>query len=115
MEAEVKYVGVDVSKARLDVGLWPAGEYFSVSNDAQGIAQLGERMLQLRPSAVELEATGGLESLAACELHAAGQLVAGAHPRQVPGFSSPEGGFGSTERLALPTVRPISTTAHTTR
>ena len=34
------WVGVDVSKARLDVAVRPTSETWSVSNDATGIRQL---------------------------------------------------------------------------
>jgi hypothetical protein len=46
MEAAV-YVGIDVSKARLDPALGPAGELLSAANDASGIAALRERLLSL--------------------------------------------------------------------
>jgi hypothetical protein len=52
MEAQAKFVGIDVSKARLDVGVWPGAESFSTSNDERGIAQLVERVLRLAPRAV---------------------------------------------------------------
>ena len=56
-------VGVDVSTARLDVAWWPGSESFSVSNDVAGVAELFERMVQLQPQAVVIEASGGPEDL----------------------------------------------------
>lgn len=45
---EAGYVGIDVSKARLDdVAVWPGAQSFSVTNDAQGIAELVERVTAL--------------------------------------------------------------------
>jgi len=61
MEQRDVMVGVDVSGARLDVGIWPSGESFSVGNDAPGVEQLVAPMIELRPRVVVLEATGGLE------------------------------------------------------
>jgi transposase len=80
-------VGVDVSLVRLDVALWPGGENISVSNDAQGVEQVLARMLELRPRAVVLEATGGPEDLLVSELCAAQVPVAVVNPRQVREFA----------------------------
>lgn len=56
-------VGVDVSMARQDVALWLGGMSFSLSNDPEGVEQLLKRMLELRPQAVVVEASGGPEDL----------------------------------------------------
>ena len=42
------YVGVDVSKAQLDVGLRPSGEQFSVPNDQTGWKRLGYKLAKLK-------------------------------------------------------------------
>src|SRR5260370_19148762 len=98
MEAQAKFVGIDVSKARLDVGVWPGAESFSLSNDERGIAQLVERVRRLAPQAVVLEATGGLESAAAGELVAAEVKVAVVNPRQGREVPRPPGRFAKTDR-----------------
>ena len=67
---EAVWVGVDVSKAWLDVGVWPGGHSFRVANDAAGVADLAQRLGAAKPCAVVLEASGGLEVLAASELYA---------------------------------------------
>jgi transposase len=99
MEAQAKFVGIDVSKARLDVGVWPGAESFSTGNDERGIAQLVERVLRLAPQAVVLEASGGLESVAAGELLAAELKVAVVNPRQVREFARSLGRLAKTDRL----------------
>ena len=80
-------VGVDVSLARLDVGVWPSGESFPIGNHAAGIEQLLARLLELRPGAVIVEASGGLEDLLVSELCAAAIPVARVNPRQVREFA----------------------------
>ena len=40
MEQKAVYVGIDVSKAQLDVAVHPAGENWTVSNDEAGIRDL---------------------------------------------------------------------------
>jgi transposase len=99
MEQLELMVGVDVSGARLDVGIWPGGESFSVSNDASGVEQLVARMIELQPGAVVLEATGGLESLLASELYAAEIKVAIVNPRQVREFARSLGQLAKTDQL----------------
>ncbi len=73
MESESCFIGVDVSKASLDVATYPSNETWQVSNDARGIdelvSQLSDRPVQL----IVLEATGGLETPLAGAL-ANGQL-----------------------------------------
>jgi transposase len=99
MEAQANYVGIDVSKARLDVGVWPKAESFSTEHNEGGIAALVKRVVELAPQAVVLEATGGRELLAASELHAAGVKVALVNPRQVREFARSLGRLAKTDRL----------------
>lgn len=54
-------VGVDTSKAQLDIGILPCGEFFSAPNDAQGIRDAVKRLKQLKPTRVLIESTGRLE------------------------------------------------------
>ena len=55
------YVGVDVAKDWLEVAQRPEGAAWRVSNDESGVATLVERLIELRPALVVLEATGGME------------------------------------------------------
>ena len=89
-------VGVDVSMARLDVARWRGGESFSLSNDPAGVEQLLTRMLELRPQAVVIEASGGPEDLLVSELCAAGVPVAVVNPRQVREFARSLGKLAKT-------------------
>ena len=61
MEAEV-YVGIDVSKERLDLALGAAGELLSAAKDSSGIAALRERLLSLAVARAVLEAAAGSRS-----------------------------------------------------
>lgn len=54
------FVGIDVSKARLDIALG-AGEVWSVGNDRAGWTELVGRLASLGPSAIGLEPSGGYE------------------------------------------------------
>jgi len=98
MEAEV-FVGIDVSKARLEVALGAAGELLSVEHEPRAIAALVKRLLQVRPARVVLEATGGLETTAVAELGAAGLPVVVVNPRQVRDFARATGQLAKTDAL----------------
>lgn len=92
-------VGIDVAKARLDVATRPRGEAWQVPNDEAGVAALVARLRGLAPALVVLEATGGLERLAAAALAAAGLPVAVVNPRQVRAFARAVGQLAKTDAL----------------
>jgi transposase len=98
MEAAV-YVGIDVSKARLDLALGATGELLNATNDAKGIAVLRERLLSLTVARVVLEASGGIETALAAELGAAGLPVVVVNPRQVRDFARATGQLAKTDAL----------------
>jgi transposase len=94
-------VGIDVSKARLDVAVRPSGETWSYANDEPGIADLLVQLqaVQPAPQLVVLEATGGLERAAVAALALAGLPVAGLNPRQVRDFAKATGRLAKTDAL----------------
>jgi len=59
----IDYVGIDVSKAHLDVCLGEAGPVFRVGNDRAGLARLQRRLGRLAHPHVVCEATGGYTRL----------------------------------------------------
>ena len=93
------YVGIDVAKAKLDVGVRPGGQHWQTSNDAAGVAQLLGRLGALAPELVVLEATGGYEGLAVRRMHAAGLPVAVVNPRQVRDYAKACGQLAKTDRI----------------
>jgi transposase len=100
--AEIEtFVGIDVSKTRLDVHIAPAEASFAVGNDEQGWRELTRRLAGGggAPCLVVLEATGGLQERAAAHLAAAGLAVAVVNPRQVRAFARATGQLAKTDRL----------------
>jgi transposase len=77
------YVGIDVSKDRLDVHILPQGEAFFVDRNGKGLALLVERLKPFSPSLVAVEATGGFETTTAAAVAAAGLPVAVINPGQI--------------------------------
>jgi transposase len=93
------FVGIDVSKHRLDVHIRPSGEAFSVDNDSKGHANLVEKLAGIAPTLVVLEATGGYQSAVAAELAAARLAVAVVNPRQVRDFAKATGRLAKTDGI----------------
>jgi len=92
-------VGIDVSKATLDVALTPGEERWSTGNEAAGIADLVQRLQARHPTLIVLEATGGYERAVVGALAAAGLPVVVANPRQIRAFARAVGQLAKTDRL----------------
>ena len=93
------FAGIDVSKDRLDVAVRPTGEAWEVSNDSRGIRDLVERLVEMGPQLVVLEASGGIEMTLAGELAAAQLAIAVVNPRQVRDFARAAGKLAKTDAL----------------
>ncbi len=92
------FVGVDVSKARLDVALL-SGERWSETNDETGIERIVVRLRELKPERVVLEATGGFEVPLVAALALVGLPVVVANPRQVRDFARAVGQLAKTDAI----------------
>ena len=99
MASQDVFVGIDVSKDRLDVHVRPLGVGFSVSNEAAGYAALIARLRPLRVKRIVLEATGGYERALWLALSEPGLVAAVVNPRQVREFARAAGQLAKTDRL----------------
>lgn len=93
------FVGIDVSKARLDVHVLPTGESFTLANDAAGSARLVERLRPMSVSLVVIEATGRYQRRVAADLLSAGIPVAVVNPRQARDFAKSLGKLAKTDAI----------------
>jgi transposase len=99
MNTQELFVGIDVSKATLDVHCRPTNSAFSCPNDPAGVASLAERLAGLAPALVVLEATGGYEIAAVAALAARGLAVAVVNPRQARDFAKSTGRLAKSDRI----------------
>lgn len=99
MEVVPIFIGIDVSKATLDVAMRPSGEKLSVGNDEASIQALVQRLSELRPALIVLEATGGLERSVTGALGSAQLPVVVVNPRQVRDFAKATGQLAKTDRI----------------
>ena len=118
MEGEPRYIGIDVSKAQVDVAVRPTGQRWFVCYDEAGVEELVVQMVDLSPALVLLEASGGLELPLVAALAAAALPVVVVNPRQVRDFARATGTLAKTDALdaavlahfadaVRPAVRPL--------
>lgn len=93
------FVGIDVSKATLDVHVLPSGEAWSVGNADAQIATLITRLKSLKPRLIVLEATGGLERRVVAALVAGKLPAVVVNPRQVRDFAKALGKLAKTDAI----------------
>lgn len=91
------YIGIDVSKAQLDLAAHNGPETSRFANDPDGIAELVAHLAPLSPTLVVLEATGGLELPTVAALQVAGIPVAVVNPRQARDFAKAAGVLAKTD------------------
>lgn len=95
----MKNIGIDVSKAHLDVAARPSGERFKVSNDEEGHRELVKRMMELKPERIVMEPTGGYELGVVEALARAGLPVVVVNARQIRQFAQAIGRLAKTDGI----------------
>jgi transposase len=93
------FVGIDVSKAQIDVAIRPTAQTLSVVNDKAGIKALIKQLAKIQPSLVVLESTGGLERQLLSALVSAEIAVVRVNPRQVRDFAKATGQLAKTDSI----------------
>ena len=91
------YVGIDISKDKLD--LWVDGRHRVFENNADGIDKLVRHLAHVKVKVVVMEATGGLERAVALGLAEAKYAVAIVNPRQVRDFAKALGRLAKTDKI----------------
>lgn len=97
-DAEI-WVGIDISKTRLDVAIGQTGETWSAGNEAVGIEKTVEHLQRLEPRLVVVESTGGLEKTLLRALHQGHIRFALVNPRRVREFARSVGLLAKTDKL----------------
>jgi transposase len=95
----MSFVGIDVSKDRLDVHVRPTDEAFAVARDGEGLGALLERLLALTPDLILLEATGGFETVVVAALAAAKLPVVVVNPAQIRSYARSLGQKAKTDPI----------------
>ncbi len=93
------WIGIDVSKAQLDVYIHPSAERFSFQQTDKATKELGQKIKQLDPALVILEASGGFETNAVSILVDMGIPIVVVNPRQVRDFARATGTLAKTDLI----------------
>lgn len=96
---ESVFVGIDVSKATLDIVMRPGGSRESIPNQEAQIGELVRRLSTLRVTLLVVEATGGVERRIVRALAAAELPVIVVNPRQVRDFAKATGRLAKTDKI----------------
>ena len=93
------YVGIDVSKDKLDLAMWGEQKCVEIANSKKGIKQLVKQMLGLAPTLIVVEATGGYEEAVVLALFEAGVPVALVSPQRVRQYARAKGRLAKTDQI----------------
>lgn len=102
------FVGIDVSKARLDVQLHASDQTRAFVNARPGWKNLISWLTPLAPERIVLEATGGYEQGVLDALYAAGLPVVRLNPRQARDFAKASGQLAKTDALDAKVLAAIA-------
>ena len=115
------WVGIDVSKATLVIGLWQeegGKDLWDVPNEEASFQEVVERLRSVDPKRIVLEATGGWERGIAAALLGAGLPAVVVNPRLVKDYRKSLNQLAKTDRIdaivlarfgygTLPKLRPL--------
>lgn len=93
------FVGVDVSKAELEVAIWDRDDLWEFSNDEAGVQSLCGFLKLLQPAMIVLEASGGLEKRASVQLAEEELPVVVVNPTRVRNFAKASGQYAKTDEI----------------
>lgn len=114
------FVGIDVSKASLDIHVDSTGKAWTEKNDAPGLKRLVAELGELEVTLAVMEATGPYHRQAAAVLAAAGIPTVVVNARQIRSFAKATGTLAKTDsvdakviahfgRAVRPKPRPLPT------
>ena len=93
------FVGIDVSKERLDVCFRPGNLHHSYAYDETGLKELLSELKQSNPALIVVEATGGYEVRVSAAIATGGLPIANVNPRQIRDFARATGELAKTDKL----------------
>lgn len=98
-KAYENHVGIDVSKAKLDIAFSAKGKIISCPNNEKAIKELINKLPTSTSTLIVMEATGGYERLAARLLKKQGYNVAVVNAKRVRDFAKAKGTIAKTDSI----------------
>jgi transposase len=96
---EKVYIGIDVSKAVLDVYILPGKKYMQFKNEPKDIEKLVKKISLFPEALIVMESTGGYEKLLAYTCSELDLKVCIVNPRQVRDFAKATGKLAKTDKI----------------
>lgn len=93
------FIGIDISKTKLEITTLPDGEYFHVDNTSEGITALIAQLKTAQIELIVLEPSGGYEVSLLLELGKAGLPTALVHANRVREFARALGRKAKNDRI----------------
>jgi len=105
-------IGIDVSKAVLDVAVGGQEQVRRYANDAKGVRRLIKWLHTLTDVRIVIESTGGYEVAAADACVASGLWIARVNPRQARDFARAVGQLAKTDSLDARVLAEMAAALH---
>jgi transposase len=93
------FVGIDISKKKLDLAIHGDPCLYNFFNDAKGIPLLVAFLLEKQPALIVVEATGGFEQALVHALQDASLVVSITLPKRIKDFARARGLLAETDKL----------------
>jgi transposase len=93
------FVGIDVSKDKLDVAVLGKKSLMQFANTKRGLAQVVGHMKQIKPKLIVVEASGGYEEALVLVLFEGGLPVALVSPQRVRQYAKAKGLLAKTDQI----------------
>jgi transposase len=106
------HVGIDVSKATLDLCVRPSGRTLRVDNDDAGVRRIIDLLAPLAPQLIVIEATGRYHRRLAADLLDAELRVAVVNPRQARDFARALGLLAKTDTIDANVLAQFAAVGH---
>lgn len=104
------YVGIDVSKAYLDIAIDGPAQLFRITNDEAGLKNLMKMLPTDKKTLVVLEATGGYERFCVKALQKKGFSTAVVNAKRVRDFAKAAGVLAKTDKIDAQIIKKYGET-----
>lgn len=95
----MKYVGIDVSKDKLDIFIRPDSRHFIVENNQASLNKLAKELQKLNPELIAMESTGVYQKDLVKTLVKAGLKTSVVNPKLIKDFARSGGARAKTDKL----------------
>ena len=103
-ENSEKYIGIDVSKLKLDVAISREEKVWEVKNTKNGIKKLINRLKEIKPELIVFEATGGQELRAFNMMREEDLPAVIINPTRVKDYARARGQYAKTDKIDAQTI-----------